>query len=120
MKVYLVCPVRSTTPATEKMVDDYVDYLENKEGYQVYYPSRDTDPRQSELDICSTHMDAIRNANEVHVVYDRKSIGSHFDMGMAFVLGKPIRLVSVIDVGKYSMHEMIEEWQQTIPETIVR
>ena len=32
----------------------------------------------------------MRKANEVHVFWDVKSSGSHFDLGMAYILGKKV------------------------------
>lgn len=40
--------------------------------------------------ICEVHLAAMRAADEVHVIWDVDSKGSHFDLGMAYALGKPI------------------------------
>jgi hypothetical protein len=41
------------------------------------------------------HRKAMLESNEVHIFWDRESTGSHFDFGMAFALGKKIKLVKL-------------------------
>lgn len=38
----------------------------------------------------------MKEADEVHIIWDVNSKGSHFDLGMAFALGKPIHLIEAL------------------------
>ena len=64
--------------------------------YDVYWPPRDTD--QSDpigLEICKANREAIEQADVVHIIWDGKSTGSLFDLGMVFALDKPLRVISL-------------------------
>ena len=70
-----------------KNSDDYVAKLEAR-GLSVHYPPRDVDQTDDGcgLEILSKHRDVMINCKEVHVIWDENSKGSHFDLGMAFIL----------------------------------
>jgi hypothetical protein len=92
MKIYVLCPVRNGVPDE---VYSYVEWLE-KEGNIVHFPPRDApqdDPTGNA--ICSAHRKAMRGCKYVDVFWDVNSKGSHFDLGMAYALGKPVRLVKL-------------------------
>jgi len=97
--IYLICPVRNRTDEQNELADRYVARLE-KEGHVVHYPPRDVDQSDDGigLGISAAHRKAMRRADEVHVIWDPESRGSHFDFGMAFMLQSwkkcPIVLVS--------------------------
>ena len=86
-KAYLVCPVRNRTAADIQFADAYVAKLEN-DGYRVHYPPRDVDQRDDGigLRISESHRDAMQTCDEVHIIWDPESRGSHFDFGMAYML----------------------------------
>jgi hypothetical protein len=91
--VYLVCPVRSQTPEQQQEIDRYVEQLED-DSYLVHYPPRDVDQNDPVGDqIVSAHRRAMQQCGRVDIFWDVKSFGSHFDLGMAIALGKPLRLV---------------------------
>ena len=106
--VFLICPVRGHDIAETA---GYVQYLE-RAGYKVYWPPRDTaqdDPVG--LDICKTNREAIRHASEVCVIWDGKSTGCLFDLGMAFALGKRINIIDVPAGTKgKSFQNMMRAW----------
>ena len=86
-KSFLICPVRGVDPQVSQ---GHVSRLE-AEGYQVHWPHRDTnqdDP--TGLRICRDNGAAISAADVVHVIWDGKSQGCLFDLGIAFALGKNI------------------------------
>jgi len=91
MKICIICPVRKGVP---KKVENYVAKLEAR-GDLVYYPPRDN-PQEDTTGyyICFTMSEAIRKADEVHIWYSPDSQGVHFDLGIAFVLRKKIRLIN--------------------------
>lgn len=90
MIIYIICAVRNATP---ERVAELRSYAEGKraEGHSVHFPPDDApqdDP--TGMEICRVHLSAMLLADEVHVFWDVDSKGSHFDLGMAFALGKEI------------------------------
>ncbi len=63
-----------------------------EQGHTVYYPARDTDQSLPELEICRQNLEAIEQADEIHVYWDGTSQGAIFDLGMAFAMRKKIRI----------------------------
>ena len=114
MKAFLICPMRGYDPNEWK---PFVDELEIN-GWQVHWPPRDTfqnDP--TGLDICRENREAIREANMVYVIWDGKSIGCLFDLGMAFAMNKPIRVIMLPDPsadGGKSFQKMIRAWSEEL------
>jgi len=92
-KVFLICPVRSGQ--FEAVANAYVESLERL-GWEVHHPPRDVDQTDDGigLKICEAHREAMRNCEEVHIIYHPDSQGWLFDFGMAFMLEKPICLVN--------------------------
>ena len=86
-RVYLICPVRSCSEADWLFADAYVAWLE-RDGASVHYPPRDVDQTDDGvgLAISEAHREAMLGCDEVHVIWDGGSVGSHFDFGMAFML----------------------------------
>jgi hypothetical protein len=86
-RIYLICPVRSCSEADRRFADAYVEQLE-RQGYSVHYPPRDVDQTDDGvgLAISEAHREAMLGCDEVHVIWDAASVGSHFDFGMAFML----------------------------------
>jgi hypothetical protein len=90
MRIYLICPVRNGTP------EDVAEYVAIREadGDTVHFPPRDVeqdDPTGAR--ICAEHRNAMGWCDECHVFWDAASSGSHFDLGMAYALHKPIILI---------------------------
>jgi hypothetical protein len=86
--VYLICPVRNATDEERAFATRYVEGLE-AQGVSVHYPPRDVDQTDDGvgLTLNATHRQAMFACKEVHVLWNPKSTGSHFDLGMAFMLG---------------------------------
>lgn len=85
--VYLICPVRNVSPEVSTATALYVAGLE-AQGYKVHYPPRDVDQTNDDggIRIVAQHLIAMMLCNEVHVWWDDKSYGCHFDLGMAAML----------------------------------
>jgi len=64
------------------------------EGHDVRIPKFD-DYNLDELQICRRNVEDIKWADEVHVFWDQRSIGTVFDFGAAFALDKKIKLVFI-------------------------
>jgi len=102
MHIYLICPVRNCPEEVSRFADDYVRRLE-ADGATVHYPPRDVDQTDDGigLTISQAHRVAMKACDEVHVIWDPRSLGSHFDFGMAFMLQAwrevPIVLASPVE-----------------------
>ena len=93
MNIYIVCPVRHVSFEQTRIIEMYVEKLEDQ-GHEVHYPPRNVD--QSDpigFNIVSAHKTAMELCDEVHIFWDSTSSGSHFDLGMAIALGKKLKLV---------------------------
>lgn len=114
-KTFLICPVRNyPQQEIEKRVKEMEDV-----GWKVYYPTRDTnqdDP--TGLQICKENKKAISKADFVTVIWDGKSQGCLFDLGMAFAMNKPIFILSIPKAteGK-SFQNMMRAWAYNKNET---
>ncbi len=91
MKICIICPVRNGVP---QEVSDYVSSRESM-GDKVHFPPRDN-PQSDTTGyvICDTMRWAIIVADEVHIYYTPESQGTHFDLGMAFAMGKKMVLIN--------------------------
>lgn len=65
-------------------------WLESKDN-SVYLPIRDT-PQETAM---VRNREAIRQADEVYVIYDGKSAGTLLDVGIAFAYEKKVRIVQI-------------------------
>ncbi len=102
MKIFLISPVRRVSKRERKEIEKYVAKLE-AQGHKVHWPERDTNQKDKiGLRICLDNKKAIEWADEIHIWWQwtkkRKSTGSLFDFGMAFVLNKPIILANPNEV----------------------
>ena len=109
--IFIICSVRGATEEYKKKLEAYVKALEDKFGHKVHLPHRDTDQENSGFGICQQNSRAIFKADEVHIFYNSKSQGTHFDMGVAFALNKKIVIVEnePLTEGK-SYQRMLVEW----------
>lgn len=121
-KVYVVCSVRGAGESEVKKVEEYVAKLEG-EGHLVHYPPRDVDQDcDTGVSIVDAHVEAMRCCDEVHVMWNADSSGSHFDIGMAIALKKPIVAVKNMkkDTAGKSYWKVLKEYERRtrIPVTI--
>lgn len=93
MNVYIICPVRGCSAERTEAIRAYTA-SQRAAGHSVHFPTDDVNQDDATgSGICRAHLAAMREADEVHVFWDVASKGSHFDLGMAYALGK--RLVPV-------------------------
>ena len=111
MKIFIICPVRLADDATRKKLEEYTAELE-LQGHKVHLPHRDTNQAGTGTEICTENMNAIKEADEVHIFYLSNSTGIHFDMGVAFALNKKIIVVQngEMTAGK-SFPRLLDEWE---------
>jgi hypothetical protein len=113
--IFLICPVRETSVSYLEGIETQVYYLE-AQGKKVYWPTRDTNQNDSSgLRICRDNREAIKNSKFVYVIWDAKSQGCLFDLGIAFALNKPIKTIvgymPAMTNGK-SFQNMIFDWEE--------
>lgn len=114
-KIFIIAAVRNATPEFKGKLENYVAGLE-KEGHDVYLPHRDTNQENRGIEICTDNRNAINKCNEVHLFYDPNSTGTHFDMGIAWALGKKLVVVENIEYGPgKSYPRMAAEWEEEGP-----
>ncbi len=94
-KIFLICPVRNATADQKKWIEDFVKE-KNDNGYIIHAPHLHT--VQTDLfggyAICKQNAEAIASSEEIDIYYDQSSIGSIFDLGVAYALHKPLRLLN--------------------------
>ena len=94
-KIFLICPVRNATENQKKYIEDFVTekYVD---GYKIHAPHLHT--RQNDLfggyAICKQNAEAVATSSEVDIYYDQSSTGSVFDLGVAYALNKPLRILN--------------------------
>lgn len=95
MNIYIICSVRNAPETYRKRLEDYAALME-RGGSKVHLPHRDTNQKAGPMEICRENREAIIKADEVHVFYSPASQGTHFDMGIAFALRKPVHIIEEI------------------------
>lgn len=115
MKIFLICPVRNASEEQKEKLMQYIVDLE-KQGHEVYYPARDTDQNDNiGYRICTDNKKAIRKSHIVHLFWDKNSQGSLFDLGMAFALGKSLKIVNLetLEITPVkSFANMVKKWAE--------
>lgn len=95
-RIHIICPVRLVTSEQQIEIDAYCKQLED-EGYEVHNPiyAVDQDDPTGGVNICLAHFNSMNDPYtiRVDVFWNDNSKGSHFDLGMAFALAKPLKLV---------------------------
>lgn len=96
MNIYLICAVRNAGSQSISDAKAYVERL-REAGATVHFPPEDA-PQDCPTGerICAVHLEAMKKSDEVHVIWDVESKGSHFDLGMAYAMGKKIVPVNAV------------------------
>ena len=111
MKIFIICSVRGADQFYRSKLENYARKLE-LEGNKVHLPHRDTNQKATGLEICMQNAKAIKDADEIHIFYNSKSQGTHFDMGVAFAFQKRIKVIENEEYGEgKSYPRMLDEWQ---------
>ena len=98
-KIFLICPVRNATEEQRKWIENFVKE-KTEEGYIIHAPHLHT--RQTDLfggyAICIQNAEAVASSKEIDIYYDQTSTGSVFDLGVAYALHKPLKLLNQEDI----------------------
>lgn len=108
-KAFFICPVRG---ASIENTMELVEGIESEGLLKVHWPPRDTNQEDpTGLRICTDNLAAIKEASIVYFMWDGKSQGCLFDLGMAFALGKKVVPVTMppLTEGK-SFQNMVDEY----------
>ena len=71
----------------------HAEVLEH-EGHETYVPLRDTEQKlTTEAEILRSNLNGIKWCDETHLIWDLSSQGTLFDMGCAYALDKPIKVI---------------------------
>ena len=90
-------------------MQDYAQEL-YRQGHKVKVPAFDSHPNFNELQICEHNLSIISWADEIHIFWDCRSMGTIFDFGMSFALRKKVKVVYLEP--KTFMNVMkLYEWQ---------
>lgn len=115
MKIFIICSVRGATKDYQNRLEAYAKELQD-DGHFVHLPHKDTIQTTTGIHICRQNRNAIRNADEIHIFYNKTSQGTHFDMGVAFALNKRIKIIENEEFGEgKSYPRMLTEWVKDIP-----
>ena len=82
VKIFIIHSLGLTKQAVE-----YAEELE-AHGHETYVPGRDTD-QTTVSTILASNRAGMEWSDEVHLIWDLSSLGSVFDLGMAYALRKP-------------------------------
>jgi len=111
-EVGIICSVR--TDEDRDYSDRYVALLEVV-GLRVFYPPRDTDqvdPGGGLRILRDNFYRGFLRCREIHIVWNPKSQGSMFDLGLCFAMRKPLRVVNPVRrTAEKSFQNAILDWQ---------
>jgi nucleoside 2-deoxyribosyltransferase len=116
MKYFAIRPVRNISENYAEGIEKQIHFY-REQGHEVYDPITDTDQNdQTGYRICKDNLQAIKNCDCVLFMWDGKSQGCLFDLGMAFALGKPVKTVigyvPPATQGK-SFQNMVWQWEES-------
>lgn len=86
MKITII----GTTSYQQRMITHRGQLI--KDGHMVLMPIFDHDEKD-ELGICELNRVRIEWADEVHIFWDQRSMGTIFDFGMCFAMRKRIKII---------------------------
>ena len=115
-KLFIIRPVRGISDEYREAVETQIEHL--RKTFDVYDPLTNTDQNDNTgLRICRDNRDAIKKADIVAVIWDGKSTGCLFDLGMAFALKKKIMPItgyfpSLVGYDGKSFVNMVWAWEE--------
>src|SRR5271157_1797954 len=93
--------------------------LLEKDGHEVRMPVFDDPHYKNEYETCDQNRINILWADLIHIIWDARSIGTVFDVGMCFALQKPIKTIFINDkVFVNFVHQYEEIFAQKLYDSI--
>ena len=77
------------------------------EGHEVKIPAFDDHPDWNEYKICKHNLELVKWADELFLWWDRRSMGTIFDFGMAFALYKPMKVINEVKRSECKSYENV-------------
>ena len=94
MKYFAIRPIKGISEDYAEAIKQQIEFY-RKQGHEVYDPIEDTNQSDSSgLNICKDNRKAIEKSDRVLFIWDGKSKGCLFDLGMAFALYKQVEVVT--------------------------
>ncbi len=96
------------------IIEGAVEKLE-ADGWVVYWPDRDNEIQGLDgFDANVENKHQMMECNFVHIIWDGKSSGFLFGLGMAFALEKPVRVIQLPELTKWrSFQNLIHRWRSS-------
>ena len=106
--IYILSKVTGAPEGYSDKIVRYAEFLKSN-GDSVYIPQLDTDQSMSGFMKCRKNLEAIKDADEIHIFYNDDSPGSKLDIGMALALNKKIVIVENGNINS-PVGKMLEQW----------
>ncbi len=98
-QIFLISPVRNASANQKEQIEAYKRICEENK-YQIHTPHIDT--VQTDMlggyTICHQNAEEVAKSEAVHLYYDKNSMGSMFDLGVAYACNKPLILINEEDI----------------------
>jgi nucleoside 2-deoxyribosyltransferase len=98
--------------AYAKRMQDHADALKAM-GHSVRVPALDSHPNLDSYGVCAYNRGMMMWADAVHIIWDGRSTGTIFDMGMAFALRKKVELTYM---NPKSFLDFIQQYEEKGPD----
>jgi hypothetical protein len=94
-KTFVICPVRHAAEEQKAWIEGFVA-MKREKGYIVHYPEKNTvqEDALGGYNICLQNALAMATSESIDIYYDQSSTGSVFDLGVAYALHKPLKLLN--------------------------
>jgi len=102
-----------STSYRDKMLE-HKKYIEHF-CLEVRIPAFDDHEDLDEIGVCQYNLEIIKWADEVHVFWDQRSVGTVFDFGMCFALNKPIKIEYL---QPKTFANLMRKYEKSVPRTI--
>lgn len=89
MKIVII----GSTQYRDKIIDHKNEMQEL--GFEVSIPAFDDFEDYNDLAVAEYNRAQIITADEIHLIWDGRSIGTIFDFGMVFALQKPLKIIYI-------------------------
>jgi hypothetical protein len=111
--IYVITPSCSATKEQILECNSYIVSLED-DGFKVFSSNREYDSSDSTgYKQVTEKIEDMASADEVHVMWDSTSLTSHFELGIAMALAKPIKLIKAFypdTINAQTFYKTMQMW----------